>query len=201
MGRIATDISGHRFGTLVAKTIVGRSTGGAVLWRCDCDCGGSHTATYQSLKKGDVTRCAACRSAGRKVILGGEPLFNIHIKGQGGGVMGAMIVAFDPAGNLKAFGGWSSVMVKSSNPWSYRPIDIIVKDMIARGMLHSRAPGERFDAWEKRNRIKACFEPFVPTNVLVGLWDRAKALDLLANYPPEYITMWERNRMAALRSA
>ncbi len=43
------DISGHRFGALVAVETVGAKDGQR-LWRCECDCGGSIVA-----KTADIT--------------------------------------------------------------------------------------------------------------------------------------------------
>lgn len=52
------DISGHRFGRLVAKEHVG-STGQAqhALWRCVCDCGKEIEAAGAYLRRGNIKSC------------------------------------------------------------------------------------------------------------------------------------------------
>lgn len=51
--RAKHDLSGRRFGDLVARTRIGDS------WICDCDCGGVHTVRTGHLSAGSVTRCSA----------------------------------------------------------------------------------------------------------------------------------------------
>lgn len=56
MGR-KIDISGQRFGRLVAICDSGKRSYGAVLWRCLCDCGNETLARYYELKSGHVQSC------------------------------------------------------------------------------------------------------------------------------------------------
>lgn len=51
------DLSGRRFGRLVAVERVGSSPGGYSMWRCACDCGGEVTARSVSLKNGNTRSC------------------------------------------------------------------------------------------------------------------------------------------------
>jgi hypothetical protein len=53
------NITNRRFGHLVAIRPVGNAPNGAVLWRCRCDCGKSHTATASHLIR--TTRSCGCR--------------------------------------------------------------------------------------------------------------------------------------------
>ena len=49
------DIRGQRFGNLVAREYIGKST-----WLCDCDCGGTTKASYNDLKSGKRKSCGKC---------------------------------------------------------------------------------------------------------------------------------------------
>lgn len=198
MGRHATDITGQRFGSLVARSIASRTNGGAIQWLCDCDCGGAHIATYQSLTKNQCKRCGSCRAAGRTLTPETDHLYEVHIKCPGIGLRGGLIVALDRAGNLVAFGGWSRGMVKSSNPWSYRPLENILGEMIRRELIKPREAGERLDKWEKRSRVRAKVIYPVSDNELRGWWDRAEHSGLMASWPAEFIQLWRTNMALAL---
>jgi hypothetical protein len=50
------DLTGQRFGRLVAREIVGRD-GYRILWRCDCDCGRSKVAPTTRLRGGNTRSC------------------------------------------------------------------------------------------------------------------------------------------------
>ena len=54
------DLTGQRFGRLVAEEIVGRNTSGSVLWKCRCDCGGSSVTQASALVSGHSQSCG-CR--------------------------------------------------------------------------------------------------------------------------------------------
>lgn len=57
-----TDITGQRFGSLVAVALVGRFRNGATtcpLWECRCDCGNVRICRSRSLlRPGGISRCA-----------------------------------------------------------------------------------------------------------------------------------------------
>lgn len=57
MGKII-DITGKRFGRLVALEMVGRNTGNNILWKCKCDCGS------QIITTGTLLRCGITQSCG-----------------------------------------------------------------------------------------------------------------------------------------
>lgn len=57
MGK-ALNLTGQRFGRLVAIRSVGIDKHHSVRWLCECDCGRSHVATTNALRNG------ACRSCG-----------------------------------------------------------------------------------------------------------------------------------------
>lgn len=198
MGRIPNDLTGQRFGSLVARHIVGKTKAGAIQWVCDCDCGGAHIATYQSLSRKQCLRCGACRMAGRKITPETDHAYEVHVKCPGIGLRGGLIVALDREGNLIAFGGWSRLMVKSSNPWTYKPLDNILNYMVGQKLIEPRQTGERLDKWEKRNRIRAKVVYPVSDNELRGWWGRAEHSGLLSVWPEDYVSMWRTNMALAL---
>jgi hypothetical protein len=56
MGRLM-DLTGQRFGRLVALEIVGKDRHGKIVWLCKCDCGNYHKTTTEQLRKGITTSC------------------------------------------------------------------------------------------------------------------------------------------------
>ena len=48
----ALDISGQRFGKLIAIRRVGTAEYNGALWECQCDCGNKHIAELSNLKTG-----------------------------------------------------------------------------------------------------------------------------------------------------
>jgi hypothetical protein len=54
------DLAGHRNGRLVAVEPVGIHTGGHVLWRCRCDCGGEATVQSNNLTRKAGTKSCGC---------------------------------------------------------------------------------------------------------------------------------------------
>lgn len=55
------DISGERFGKLVAVQPVGRDKNRQQLWECRCDCGNTKIATATSLRTGTTSSCGCLR--------------------------------------------------------------------------------------------------------------------------------------------
>ena len=49
------DLTGMRFGRLVAIKIVGTAKSGHKIWLCKCDCGNDHEVTSASLQKGSTS--------------------------------------------------------------------------------------------------------------------------------------------------
>lgn len=62
MGRPALDLTGQRFGRLVAVKCVGSNKYRNKLWLCKCDCGGEKITTASILKRGGARSCG-CISA------------------------------------------------------------------------------------------------------------------------------------------
>ena len=55
------DISGMRFGKLVAIKSVGKKGGDTYRWECQCDCGNTKEASVSDLIKGAVKSCGCLR--------------------------------------------------------------------------------------------------------------------------------------------
>ena len=51
------DITGQRFGSLVALEPVGKSSSRSMIWRCQCDCGNKVDVGYVSLSSGSTKSC------------------------------------------------------------------------------------------------------------------------------------------------
>lgn len=65
MGRIAnnaSDLSGQRFGMLVALERCGNRNGKIALWKCMCDCGNECIVYASSLKRGLTKSCGCYRN-------------------------------------------------------------------------------------------------------------------------------------------
>ena len=56
MGKIK-DLTGQRFGKLVAKEIVGKDENHRMIWYCECDCGGKKNVSSELLIRGFVKSC------------------------------------------------------------------------------------------------------------------------------------------------
>lgn len=56
------DLTGQRFGKLVALEKLSPQPDGVTRWLCRCDCGNDHIVAYTNLKNGHVTSCG-CKKA------------------------------------------------------------------------------------------------------------------------------------------
>lgn len=56
------DLTGQRFGRLVALSDVGRNRSGSVLWRCVCDCGQEVIVRGAELRNGAYKSCGCLRA-------------------------------------------------------------------------------------------------------------------------------------------
>ena len=56
------DLTGQRFGRLVAIKENGRSKSRQVLWLCQCDCGNTHIVPSSQLKNASIRSCGCLRS-------------------------------------------------------------------------------------------------------------------------------------------
>jgi hypothetical protein len=58
---IRVDITGQRFGRLVALERLGAISGANASWRCRCDCGNEHTVALHMLRQGFTRSCGCLR--------------------------------------------------------------------------------------------------------------------------------------------
>lgn len=65
-GSKAKDMSGQRFGRLVAVQRIGQRQGGA-LWRCQCDCGNQHEVRGIVLRRGASKSCGCWKRAATRI--------------------------------------------------------------------------------------------------------------------------------------
>lgn len=63
--KLAADISGQRFGKLVAIAPTKERRCSSVLWRCRCDCGQEVLASQNELSTGNTKSCGCLRSENR----------------------------------------------------------------------------------------------------------------------------------------
>lgn len=71
------DITGKRFGTLVAVRPTNVRSNGNMQWECLCDCGKTHIADIQHLKNGKIKNCG-CKPSNTKDF--GTSSFNRVLK-------------------------------------------------------------------------------------------------------------------------
>lgn len=55
------DITGERFGRLVALEDTGMRKNDSPVWLCQCDCGNLHLAGYRQLSRGNTRSCGCLR--------------------------------------------------------------------------------------------------------------------------------------------
>lgn len=61
------DINGTRFGRLVAVEPTPLRSGGKIVWRCVCDCGGEALAAINHLRDGRRVSCGCAKLAGQQI--------------------------------------------------------------------------------------------------------------------------------------
>lgn len=57
MGKHGADLTGQRFGRLVALERLVERSGGRCLWRCRCDCGRELNVRADALRSGNTKSC------------------------------------------------------------------------------------------------------------------------------------------------
>lgn len=62
----AVDLSGQRFGRLVALEKADRAKSGATMWLCKCDCGNIVSVQYSNLKRGATQSCGCLNQENRE---------------------------------------------------------------------------------------------------------------------------------------
>ena len=60
------NLTGERFGKLVAIKTIGKNKNGGYLWKCKCDCGNEIMANVGNLKNGHTKSCGCPEPNGCK---------------------------------------------------------------------------------------------------------------------------------------
>ncbi len=69
VGRKAEDLTGRRFGKLIALYPLGRTEkSGSILWRCRCDCGNEVDVSVSSLNNGNNKSCGCLKKEYQKLV-------------------------------------------------------------------------------------------------------------------------------------
>lgn len=68
-GKQIKDITGQRFGKLVAVKPTNNRLGRSVIWECQCDCGNTCYIDSHSLNKGSTQSCGCLKSKGELKII------------------------------------------------------------------------------------------------------------------------------------
>ena len=58
---VVKDLSGQRFGKLIAIEVVGKSKTGNMIWECKCDCGNTKNIWSTALVSGNTKSCGCSR--------------------------------------------------------------------------------------------------------------------------------------------
>lgn len=66
--RLAKDLTNRRFGKLTAIEATDERKHGSVVWKCQCDCGNTHTVTAEVLLAGKSQSCGCLKSLGNMEI-------------------------------------------------------------------------------------------------------------------------------------
>lgn len=77
--RRGNDLTGLRFGRLVAISRVGVTKNGNVRWLCQCDCGNTNVVNAYSLRKGLTRSCGCLRRENSRAMLLQNPETRKHI--------------------------------------------------------------------------------------------------------------------------
>jgi hypothetical protein len=78
MGRKRVDLTNRRFGNLVALECIGRSGGGKISWKCQCDCGSVTCTRTSRLLSGHTRSCGCLSGTSLKSRTGRVSLYKQH---------------------------------------------------------------------------------------------------------------------------
>lgn len=66
---VRADITGQRFGRLIARAPHGTNPDGKLRWSCECDCGSIKVVDGRELRR-DATRSCGCYRRERMAVIG-----------------------------------------------------------------------------------------------------------------------------------
>lgn len=75
------DITGKRFGRLIACAPTNRRKSGSVIWSCKCDCGNTHEVSQRHLTDGSTRSCGCLNKEQAKSVAKNLRLSELNIDG------------------------------------------------------------------------------------------------------------------------
>lgn len=158
MGRRASDLTGQRFGSLVAEYRAGNDKAGYAMWVCTCDCGGMHHVRSANLKSEAVTRCKRCQrlNLNPNTAEGGVNLTVVDTWVHAVGLEGGFAVARDAAGVVKALTPWSrQAQNLNREPEGFVLVRRCMKLLVQAGHVRPPADKEGPKRWLHRVNVQA----------------------------------------------
>lgn len=155
MGRVARDLTGQRFGNLVAEYRVTADKAGYARWACTCDCGATHNVRSSYLVNGTVTRCRRCQ----RMNVIPEAAFGVTVVDtwvHGVGLEGGFAVARDAMGVVKALTPWSRASQNlNREPEGFVLVQRCMKQLATTGHVRPAADKEGPKRWMRRVNVQA----------------------------------------------
>lgn len=175
MGRKRIDLTGQRFGNLVVtRALAPDPVSGQVFWKCQCDCGGTHTTLGQTLRRGQAQRCPACIKAGRVPIdttTGGITVVRLWF--YQAGLTGGFATARDlETGELLAHSNWSRKPLGGQSWYAYGPLRYVLKRLVHTGRAKPKKPEQTMQRWCRQNAIQLLEPSWITARPqLEALWE------------------------------
>lgn len=135
------DLSGQRFGRLVAIRISGRTKNLNVLWLCKCDCGNEVLANATSLRRGDTVSCGCALQD--QIMLAADTLRERYT------VDGVVVPALTRKTRADSKSGHKGIYVRRRKDRVFYEVNIAVKGKRYFASCHSLA-----DAIKKRAELE-----------------------------------------------
>lgn len=181
MGRKAIDIEGKRFGSLVVIRRVGTDDGGKVMWKCACDCGGTHITLSQTLRSGQCTRCPACMKAHRSPTELPETVVDVYLRAHGSD--GGLVVARDTfSRRVVAASNLTKLPVKGS-VYSYGPLRFVIEQLAKAGRMPERRRGYSLERWVRHSGVPVTTHWLTPAGTMDAAWAEVQASGVLPPRP------------------
>lgn len=171
MGRIARDLTGQRFGNLVAEYRIAADKAGYVRWACTCDCGATHNVRSSYLVNGTVTRCRRCQ----RLNIVPDAAYGVTVVDtwvHGAGLDGGFAVARDAQGVVKALTTWSRVAQNlNREPESITLVRRAMRRLVEAGHVRAAADKEGPKRWMRRVNVRANAPRFMtPWPEMLAQW-------------------------------
>lgn len=187
MGRIATDITGQRFGSLVAIRVSGKARGGQPLWYCVCDCGLPHLTTGQTLRANKCVRCPACaklaRAEGMRAQGSPTPLPALRIdiwvreSGQEGGFALASVKGTE---HIVLATPWTRNAIPTLTPYAWPLLEQMMIKLASAGHIPPRPAHSSVTRWIAKAKLHVEVRSFTAGALMLAKWAQAVASGVVA---------------------